>query len=363
MAAVASRSFWHRRVVFVTGHTGFKGGWLTLWLHALGARVHGYALDPVTHPNLCETAGIPSLVESDVRADLSDLDRLTAAMGDAQPSVVFHLAAQPLVRESYRDPVGTFATNVMGTAHVLEAARQAPSVTAVVLITTDKVYEIRPGGAAFTEDDPLGGFDPYSASKAAAEIVAASFRSSFFSTAAPGTARIATARAGNVIGGGDWANDRLVPDCLRAFADGNPVSLRYPNAIRPWQHVLEPVAGYLRLAERLAGADGARYARAWNFGPDASDSATVGEVARLIAGIWGEGAAVVDEAAGAHPHETETLRLDSSRARSDLAWQPLWSLHPAVERTVDWHRAWLRREDMAGVSLGQIAQYEAAVPR
>ena len=363
MAAVVSRSFWQERRVFVTGHTGFKGGWLTLWLHALGARIHGYALDPLTEPNLCDAARIPLLVESDVRADLSDLGRLTAAVHAAQPSIVFHLAAQALVRDSYREPVKTFATNVMGTAHVLEAARDVTSVKAVVVITTDKVYEIRPGAAAFVEDDPLGGYDPYSASKAAAEIVAASYRSSFFAPTSAATARIATARAGNVIGGGDWSSDRLVPDCLRAFAGEKSVSLRFPQAIRPWQHVLEPVAGYLRLAERLAGDEGDRYARAWNFGPGAGDSATVGEVARLAARIWGAGAAVVDEVSGEHPHETETLRLDSARARSELGWRPLWSLEPAVERTVEWYRAWLRREDMTGVSLGQIAEYEAALPR
>ena len=229
----------------------------------------------------------------------------------------------------------------MGTAHLLEAARQAPSVRAVVIITTDKVYEIRPGGGAFIEDDALGGHDPYSASKAAAEIVAASYRSSFGPRGESATARIATARAGNVIGGGDWATDRLVPDCLGAFACGKPVSLRYPRAVRPWQHVLEPVSGYLRLAERLVDPDGDRYARAWNFGSDAGESATVGELARLAASIWGEGASVVDEASDAHPHETETLRLDSSRARRDLAWRPRWSLPEAVQRTVEWHRAWL----------------------
>jgi len=348
--------------VFLTGHTGFKGGWLTLWLHARGARVYGYALDPATDPNLCDAARIPSLLAADVRADLADLAALKAAMRAAQPSVVFHLAAQPLVRDSYRDPVGTFATNVMGTAHVLEAARDVASVRAIVVVTTDKVYEVRDGNAAFVEGDPLGGHDPYSASKAAAEIVAASYRLSF-SRPGPDAATVATARAGNVIGGGDWATDRLLPDCLRAFANGQPVSLRYPHAVRPWQHVLEPVSGYLRLAERLGGAEGRRFARAWNFGPDAEDSATVGDVARLTAGIWGDGAVVTTDGSGAHPHETETLRLDSSRARRELPWLPQWSLQDALVRTVEWHRAWLRRADMTAVSLGQIADYEAAAGR
>ena len=362
MAAVNNRAFWQERPVFVTGHTGFKGGWLTLWLHALGARVHGYALDPATQPNLFEAARIASLMDADVRADLSDLARLRAAVKAAHPSVVIHLAAQPLVRESYRDPVGTFATNVIGTAHVLEAARHAPSVRAVVIVTTDKVYAVRPGDAPYVEDHSLGGHDPYSASKAAAEIVTASFRSSFYDSNDRPAARVATVRAGNVIGGGDWAADRLIPDCLRAFGNGQAVSLRYPGAVRPWQHVLEPLSGYLCVAERLVGPDGARYAQAWNFGPVEGDNATVGAVARLTARAWGDDAAVVDDELDAHPHETATLRLDSSRAYRDLDWRPRWSLHHAVERTVGWHRAWLQGADMTAISLGQIAEYDAAVP-
>ena len=273
------------RPVLVTGHTGFKGGWLSLWLATLGARVHGYALAPPTHPNLFDVAGVARVLASDTRADLADLAALTATFERFRPEIVFHLAAQPLVREGYRDPLGTLATNVTGTAHVLEATRAVDSVRAVVVVATYKVYQNVETGHAFSEVDPLGGHDPYSGSKAAAEIAVASYRSSFFG---PGRhpARIATARAGNVIGGGDWAADRLVPDCLRAFATGEPVRLRHPEAVRPWQHVLGPLSGYLGLAARLLDEDGEPLARAWNFGPDADDDATVGDVTdgRVVAG-------------------------------------------------------------------------------
>lgn len=235
--------FWRGRSVLVTGHTGFKGGWLTLWLHGLGARVHGYALDPPTEPSLFETAYIRKLLASDTRADLANLTTLKSTFDEAQPEAIFHLAAQSLVREGYRDPLATLASNVMGTAQVLEAARASDTVRAIVLITTDKVYENREWAYPYREIDPLGGHDPYSASKAAAEIIAASYRASFFNGEHGHPAHVATARAGNVIGGGDWARDRLVPDCLRAFGEGKPVRLRFPNAVRPWQHVLEPLAG------------------------------------------------------------------------------------------------------------------------
>jgi CDP-glucose 4,6-dehydratase len=358
--AIISAAFWRARSVLVTGHTGFKGGWLTLWLHALGAHIHGYALDPITRPSLLEAARIASLTANDTRADLADFGQLSAVFGQAQPSVVFHLAAQPLVRESYRDPVRTFATNVLGTAHVLEAARRTPSVAAVVIVTTDKVYVQREGARPYTEDDPLGGHDPYSASKAAAEIITASYRSSFFGGHADMPARVATARAGNVIGGGDWAADRLIPDCVRAFIGGQPASLRFPHAVRPWQHVLEPLSGYLQLAERLAGPDGVRYGQAWNFGPDGRSDATVTQVAHLLAGMWGSGAAVLHAPSAGDPHEADALRLDSSRACRDLGWRPRWSLHEGLEHTIAWYRAWDRREDMVEVSARQIAEYVGA---
>lgn len=346
--------------MLLTGHTGFKGGWLALWLHELGATVHGYALDPPTNPSLFEVARIGGRLASDTRADLADLPRLRSVFARTQPDVVFHLAAQALVRESYRDPLGTLTSNVMGTAHVLEAARTTASVQAVVLITTDKVYENREGEDPYREDDPLGGRDPYSASKAAAEIVAASYRASFFGGESGSSARIATARAGNVIGGADWATDRLIPDCLRAFARNESVYLRYPNAVRPWQHVLEPLSGYLRLAELLLGQTGERFATAWNFGPDADGDATVGEVAAATARLWGDGAQIVLAPLSENPHEAGLLRLDATRARTELGWRPRWSLTHALEQTVSWHRAWAQGSDMMAVTLDQIHAYETA---
>jgi len=353
---------WRDRSVLVTGHTGFKGGWLTLWLHRLGATVHGFALQPPTNPNLFEAARLESILASDTRADLADLARLKSVFADARPEVVFHLAAQPLVRESYRDPLRTLASNVTGTAHVLEAARTSDSGRAIVLITSDKVYENREWVYPYREADVLGGHDPYSASKAAAEIVVASYRASFFGGDGRHPARIATARAGNVIGGADWAADRLIPDCLRAFAAGDPVRLRAPNAVRPWQHVFEPLSGYLRLAECLLGENGDRFAAAWNFGPSAAHDATVGEVAELIAGLWGDGARVERSTSPDEPHEAILLRLDTTRARSELGWSPRWSLRQALEHTVAWYRAWQRRADMMAVSLDQIRAYESTSP-
>jgi CDP-glucose 4,6-dehydratase len=351
-------SFWRDRSVVVTGHTGFKGGWLTLWLQRLQATVHGYALDPPTVPSLFAAAHVRSSLASDTRADLADLPQLTSVFGRTTPEVVFHLAAQPLVLTGYRDPLGTLASNVMGTAHVLEAARATASIRAIVIITTDKVYENREWEYPYREIDPLGGHDPYSASKAAAEIVAASYRDSFFRGGDCQAARVATARSGNVIGGGDWAAERLVPDCLRAFAAGEPVRVRNPGSVRPWQHVLEPLAGYLRLAELLAGTDGNRFARAWNFGPDVSGDATAGEVAVRAARLWGAGASVVHAPADRPPHEAGLLRLDSSSARTLLAWRPRWTLAEAVARTVAWHQAWGSGADMAAFSLDQIRAYQ-----
>jgi CDP-glucose 4,6-dehydratase len=344
----------------VTGHTGFKGGWLSLWLHRLGAAVHGYALDPPTHPSLFEVARIGSAVVSDTRADLADSAQLKSTFQRAQPDVVFHLAAQPLVREGYRDPLGTLASNVMGTAQVLEATRGTDSVRAVVIITTDKVYENREWMYPYREVDPLGGHDPYSASKAAAEVVAASYRASFFSDDSRPQARIATARAGNVVGGGDWAIDRLVPDCLRAFANDESVHLRYPNSVRPWQHVLESLSGYLQLAERLLGPQGEQFAGPWNFGPGENGSATVLDVAETIARLWDAEARVTHALSSDDPHEAGMLRLDSTRARTLLGWRPRWSLQQALERTLSWHRALRRGADMTAFSIDQIRDYEAA---
>ena len=350
--------FWRDRPVLLTGHTGFKGGWLALWLRQLGARVHGYALDPLAGPQLFAAAGVGAALESDTRADLADYAELAAVVARHAPEVIFHLAAQSLVRAGYADPLGTFATNVQGTAHVLEAARSSAAVRALVIVTTDKVYENRESLHAYRESDPLGGHDPYSASKAAVELVSASYRASF---ATP--ARIATARAGNVIGGGDFAPERLLPDCLRAFERREPVRLRYPQALRPWQHVLEPLSGYLRLAELLHGDIAGRYARAWNFGPDASADATVAQVAAIAARLWGEGARVETDPDSRHPHEAGLLRLDSQAARTALGWAPRWSLEDAVARTVEWHRACGHGADLGALCLQQIDEYQSAAGR
>ncbi len=355
-------SFWCGRSVLVTGHTGFKGGWLSLWLHRLGAKVHGYALPPPTEPSLFEAARVGHVLASDTRADLADLTQLKAAFSAAQPDIVFHLAAQPLVRASYVDPLGTLSSNILGTAHVLEAARSCDTVHALVLITTDKVYENREWVYPYREIDPLGGHDPYSASKAAAELVAASYRASFFTGATGHPAQVATVRAGNVIGGGDWASDRLVPDCVRSFMVRESVRLRFPQAVRPWQHVLEPLAGYLLLAEQLLSPNGAAFAKAWNFGPDASGDASVGAVAETLAQLWGMGASVESVPSTANPHEAGLLRLDSSLARSELAWRPRWSLAQALLQTATWYQAWFQGADMGAFTLDQIGAYETECP-
>jgi CDP-glucose 4,6-dehydratase len=355
---VTGAGFWRKRPVFVTGHTGFKGGWLSIWLERLGAEVHGYALDPPTTPSLYGHAAVRRTLATDDRGDLRDLPRLRAALQSSAAEVVFHLAAQPLVRASYEEPLATLQTNVIGTAHLLDACRETPSVRAVVVVTTDKVYEDRRSLDPYREADRLGGHDPYSASKAAAELVTASYRASFFEgrRAAP---RAATARAGNVIGGGDWAKDRLIPDCMRAFGTRTAVTLRNPRAVRPWQHVLESLSGYLALAERLAGDGGEAFASAWNFGPDPADYASVGEVARTVAELWGDGARVVAAPSPDQPVETELLRLDSSRARETLRWRPRWTTRQAVAQTVSWYRAQADGKDMLSFTREQIAAYEA----
>lgn len=346
------------RNVFVTGHTGFKGAWLALWLSGLGAKVHGYSLDPPTEPSLFAAAGVAQVLGSEQRADICDFRLLADTMAAVRPELVLHLAAQSLVRESYVDPLRTFATNVMGTANVLQAARSAGSVGAVIVVTTDKVYADSPPALSRREGDALGGHDPYSASKAAAEIVTASLRSSFFRNESD--SRIATVRAGNVIGGGDWATDRLVPDCMRAFAKRDAVTLRYPRAIRPWQHVLEPLAGYLMLAERLLDRDaGSAYAEAWNFGPDAQDDASVGSVATSLQRLWGDGASVASAAPADQPHETAILRLDSGLARARLEWKPRWHLERTLEMTVDWYKRHLEGADARALCEEQIARYES----
>ncbi|HEY0760329.1 MAG TPA: CDP-glucose 4,6-dehydratase [Acidisarcina sp.] len=355
---------WSGRRVFLTGHTGFKGGWLALWLTRLGAEVRGYALDPCTEPNLFTVAGVGRAIE-DIRGDIRDGAHVEASMKEFRPEVVFHLAAQPLVRYSYEDPIGTYETNVIGTARVLDAVRRTPSVRALVSVTTDKCYENKEWVWPYRETDPLGGYDPYSSSKACAEIVSAAFRQSYFPVeriAEHGVA-IATARAGNVIGGGDWSNDRLIPDLVRGFLSGKPVLIRRPAAIRPWQHVLEPLHGYIRLAEELLSppARAAQFATAYNFGPSEEDARPVSWIAEHMTNFWGDGASwVLDSHHG--PHEAGYLRLDASKARRDLQWSPKLNLETALEWLVQWYRSWQSGQpsgssDMQAVTHEQIAAY------
>jgi len=323
------------RSVFLTGHTGFKGSWLSVWLARLGARVHGYALPPCTTPSMFELAKVESLLKHHVLADVRDLAALTTAMQEAAPEIVFHLAAQPLVRLSYRDPATTWSTNVMGTVNLLEAVRACPSVKAVVVVTTDKCYENREWLWGYRESDPLGGNDPYSASKAATELVVQSYRKSFFWNGGP---LLASARAGNVIGGGDWSEDRLIPDAARAVAATRPLVIRNPDATRPWQHALESLHGYLLLATRLLAGEAA-LADAFNFGPDAADNIPVGELLKRLHAHWPELAWELDPQAAASPHEARFLYLDSSKARRLLNWSPVWNLAEGLDKTAQWYRA------------------------
>jgi CDP-glucose 4,6-dehydratase len=350
-------SSWKDRRVFLTGHTGFKGGWLAMWLATIGAKIRGYALDPITEPNLFTNARVSDILDDD-RGDIQDYPKLEASLVDFEPEVVFHLAAQPLLRRSYADPLGTYGTNVMGTANLLEAVRKSASVRAVVCVTTDKCYQNREWAWPYRETDPLGGHDPYSSSKAAAEIVVAAFRDSYFPVNRLSDHRVAvaTARAGNVIGGGDWSEDRLVPDLIRGFERGQPVLIRRPNAIRPWQHVLEPLQGYISLAEHLLAGE-ASAASAFNFGPGEDDAWPVERIANRLVGLWGPGASWMrDNATGVH--EAHYLKLDSSKARTELGWRPRLNLDTALNWTVDWYRRRNAGADIAAETRSQIAQYE-----
>ena len=354
---------WRGRKVFLTGHTGFKGGWLALWLSKLGAKVRGYALDPCTNPNLFTIARVGSVVD-DLRGDIRDPASLESAMQSFAPEVVFHMAAQPLVRLSYDDPIGTYETNVIGTARVLDSVRRTPSVRAVVSVTTDKCYENKEWIWGYRETDPLGGYDPYSSSKACAEIVSAAYRQSYFPTAKlhQHQVALATARAGNVIGGGDWSVDRLIPDLVRGFLAGEPVRIRRPHAIRPWQHVMEPLHGYIRLAEQLLTHD-PKFATAYNFGPHDDDARPVEWIAEKMTGFWGDGAKwVLDDSDAPGVHEAGYLKLDASRAKTDLAWRPRLPLGEALDWLVQWYRAHDAGADMQTFSLRQIETYEALLP-
>ncbi|MBY8820725.1 CDP-glucose 4,6-dehydratase [Sphingomonas colocasiae] len=343
--------------MLVTGHSGFKGSWLSLWLHALGAKVTGFALPPPTRPSLFEAARIGELIDH-VEGDVRDAAAVRKVVEDARPEVIFHLAAQPLVRLSYEEPVETYATNVMGTVHVLEAARTVPGVAAVVCVTSDKCYENREWIWPYRENDPMGGHDPYSSSKGCAELVVAAYRRSFFQGAGPA---VASVRAGNVIGGGDWAADRLLPDLVRAFEAGAAPLIRSPEAVRPWQHVLEALGGYLLIADRLLGGE-AQFADAWNFGPADDDARPVSWIVDRMRAAWGDGAGGPLADTGPRPHEAGLLRLDCSKARAALGWRPALTLEGAIDWIVTWHKAIGAGGDARAVTLSQIADY-AAVSR
>ncbi len=348
---MVSADFWCGKRVLVTGHTGFKGSWLSLWLQSMGAKLQGFALNPPTDPNLFVEASVADGMAS-TTGDIRDFDALLRCMTNFRPEVVLHLAAQSLVRASYLDPVGTYATNVMGTVHVLEAARHLDSVRCVVVVSTDKCYENKECLTPYREVDPVGGHDPYSSSKACVELATASFRRSYAET---DNLTVATARAGNVIGGGDWAQDRLVPDLLRAFARGETAMIRNPLAIRPWQHVLEPLQGYLLLAEHLWTRQ-PRFADAWNFGPAEEDARNVQWITERVVRAWGGGVQWQHDGIK-HPHEAHYLRLDSTKALRELAWAPRWNLESAIDRTVAWERARLRGADARACSVSDIREY------
>jgi CDP-glucose 4,6-dehydratase len=354
-AAFVDSDFWRGKKVFLTGHTGFKGGWLSLWLTSMGAKVTGYALAPNTTPNFFYVLSIKSLIEKSHIANIHDLVSLQKAMSEAKPDVVIHMAAQPLVRYSYANPVETYATNVMGTVHVLESTRSISTVRATLIVTTDKCYENKEWVWGYRENEPMGGFDPYSNSKGCAELVTSAYRQSYFSS--PNTInKIASARAGNVIGGGDWSDDRLIPDAIRAFEANLPLMIRNPLAIRPWQHVLEPLSGYLILAQALYDG-GFEFASSWNFGPKDSDARPVREVVELLVSNWGSSASWKKEGKE-QPHEATLLKLDCSKASSKLLWGPKWDLDEAIEKTMSWYMAYQEGKDMYRLTLSQIEDYQ-----
>ncbi len=345
-------AFWKGKRVFLTGHTGFKGSWLTLWLRELGADIAGYSLAPPSEPNLFTLAGVGAAARSFI-SDVRRLDELQHAMAAQRPEIVIHMAAQSLVRHSYREPVETYSTNVMGTVNVLEAARHLDSVKAIVVVTSDKCYENHERASAYRENEPMGGADPYSNSKGCAELVTAAYRRSYFSAR---NVAVASARAGNVIGGGDWAVDRLVPDVIGAFIDKRQVAIRHPDAIRPWQHVLDPLGGYLQLAQQLCER-GEEVAEAWNFGPAAEDAKPVSWVTEMLARQWGDGASWI---AGNPPslHEAQTLTLDSAKARARLGWSSRLTVTTALAWTVEWYKAYQQGADMRALTLIQLQRYQ-----
>lgn len=353
-------TFWRGKQVFVTGHTGFKGSWLCLWLQQLGAKVTGYALQPPTNPSLFEVAQVAQGMTS-IIGDIRDSTILNDAMRQATPDIVIHMAAQPLVRRSYVDPVETYFTNVMGTVYLLEAIRRTPSVRAVINVTTDKCYENKEWVWGYRENEPMGGFDPYSSSKGCSELVTAAYRNSFFNLEKHSEHQVAlaTARAGNVIGGGDWAEDRLIPDIMRAIQNGQSVNIRNPHATRPWQHVLEPLSGYLVLGEKLY-TQGPAFAEAFNFGPAEEDAKPVQWIVEQLTQQWGDGAAWHLDGS-THPHEAHYLKLNCSKARATLGWIPRWHLCQTLQAIIAWHKADHQGQDMRALCLQQINNYSIAI--
>jgi len=353
---VIDSSFWRGKKVFITGHTGFKGGWLTLWLKKLGAEVTGYSLAPSTAPSLYNEANVADGMHS-VIGDIRDRDELAKCMIAAKPDIVIHMAAQPLVRYSYHHPVETYEVNVMGTVHLLEAVRACESVQATLVITSDKCYENRERNAGYREDEAMGGFDPYSNSKGCAELVVSAYRQSFFESG--GKRALATARAGNVIGGGDWSEDRLIPDMVRSFSGGEAVKIRQPSAIRPWQHVFEALHGYLILIERM-WAQPKDFSEAWNFGPDESDSKPVSWIADRFASLWGEASWQIERDAE-QLHEAGILRLDCSKSRERLAWKPSLTLDEALEWIAAWYRCHYEKGDISALSGDQLDRFQGCL--
>lgn len=354
---MVNRDFWKGKRVFITGHTGFKGAWLSLWLYSLGAEVTGYALAPPTNPSLFSLTNLAGKIRS-IEGDIRDFPSLFGSMDKCHPEIVIHLAAQALVRKSYKDPVETYSTNVMGTVYLFEAVRRIEGVRAVINVTSDKCYENREGLWGYRESDPLGGFDPYSSSKGCSELITAAYRSSFFNTAGFENRGpvVASARAGNVIGGGDWAEDRLIPDIMKSFMDGKTVLIRSPKAIRPWQHVLDPLSGYLLLAEKLY-RKGSEFAQAWNFGPSEDRGKPVAWIVEKLVSLWGDNSHFeIDNSE--HPHEVTCLKLDISKAKTVMDWNPNLDIHKALDWTVFWYKQYERNPaSVYDFTLQQIREY------
>lgn len=349
-------AFWKDKRVFLTGHTGFKGSWLSLYLSTLGAKTKGYSLAPNTNPSLFEVARVSSFIESEIN-DILNLDALTESITSFNPDIVIHMAAQPLVRTSYEDPIGTYKTNVIGTVNLFEAVKKCESVRALVNVTTDKCYENKEWEWGYRENDPMGGFDPYSSSKGCSELVTAAYQRSFFNNNS--NVSLASARAGNVIGGGDWSNHRLIPDVLRAFDAGKEAIIRNPNATRPWQHVLEPITGYLSLAEKLY-SEGNNFSGGWNFGPDDIDVVSVENIIKYLSYNW-HCKTKWKKDNSEQPHEAQLLKLDISKARKYLKWNPVWNLSTTLESIIVWHEAFINSKDMNELTFEQIKEYQDSI--